>query len=291
MEIMKFADESENVVKYVFTKEDACYEAVLYKYPTYEERTVLCISTQCGCPVGCTFCGTGDQFIRNLSENEIIEQVFYIFDDINLRYQSVNKLQIMFMSMGEPFLNYNAVEGAICELSCIYKNADMLVSTIGPSRHDDFLTFLKMSAYNEKVGLQFSIHKAFNYERDEIIPYKNKMDLKTIRDYGVEWYAATQRKVYLNYCVDGKNNRMKDFWELSNLFPRNAFAFTFSVVCSADETMKEAGYKNIKALEGFQSYFINDGYDCRIFDPAGQDSIGGGCGQLWYVQDWMKANK
>ena len=80
MEVKKFEDG--DVSKYVFVKDDACYEAVLYKYPTYEERTVLCVSTQCGCPVGCTFCATGKRFVRNLTSDEIIEQVQYIMTDI-----------------------------------------------------------------------------------------------------------------------------------------------------------------------------------------------------------------
>jgi hypothetical protein len=47
---------NENVSKYIFTKDDAIAESVLYKYPTYKERTVICCSTQSGCPVGCRFC-------------------------------------------------------------------------------------------------------------------------------------------------------------------------------------------------------------------------------------------
>jgi 23S rRNA (adenine2503-C2)-methyltransferase len=262
------------------------------------------VSTQCGCPVGCTFCGTGQQFVRSLEEYEITEQVDYIFNDIGMidndqlitaysrqPINKVKKLQIMFMSMGEPMLNWYNMDSALATLHSHYPTADLLISTIGPKIDDNFACLIHTSAFNDKIGLQFSIHKAFDHERDELIPFKGKMDLKEIRDYGVEWYAVTGRQVYLNYCVDGKNNRMKDFWELSKLFPRNAFAFTFSVVCSADETMKDAGYRQMKEIELFQSYFVDDGYNCRIFDPAGQDTIGGGCGQLWYVQDWMKKRK
>ena len=64
----------ENVCKYIFQKEDAIAEAVLYKYGSYEDRTVLCVSVQSGCPVGCSFCGTGSTFVRNLTSQEIVEQ-------------------------------------------------------------------------------------------------------------------------------------------------------------------------------------------------------------------------
>lgn len=58
---IKIIDSSDtNVKKFVFEKENAVAEAVLYKYPTYEDRTVICCSTQSGCPVGCRFCGAGN---------------------------------------------------------------------------------------------------------------------------------------------------------------------------------------------------------------------------------------
>ena len=55
--------------------------------------------------------------------------------------------------------------------------------------------------------------------------------------------------------------------------------------------MKEAGYKNIDKIKEFEKRFIDAGYDTRIFDPAGQDDIGGGCGQLWYVQQFLAKGK
>jgi 23S rRNA (adenine2503-C2)-methyltransferase len=55
--------------------------------------------------------------------------------------------------------------------------------------------------------------------------------------------------------------------------------------------MKSAGYRNIERIRKFESMFTEAGYDTRIFDPAGQDTIGGGCGQLFYVQEWMKGTK
>ena len=64
-----------SVHKFIYTKDDAIAESVLYAYPTFEERTVMCVSTMTGCPMGCTFCGTGKFFGRNLTSYEIIEQI------------------------------------------------------------------------------------------------------------------------------------------------------------------------------------------------------------------------
>lgn len=288
MKFKVFKGENKNVKKYVFDLGDAVIESVLYKYPDYETRTVLCISVQSGCPVGCTFCGTGNKFIRNLTAEEIVSQVYECFDDNKIIPYDVEKLQIMFMSMGEPFLNYRNVKSAIIELNQNFPNADLLISTIAPSKVEEFNDFKKASTEINRIGLQFSVHKSIDYERDKLIPFKQKLDLRTIRNYGLQWWKDAGRKPYLNYCIDGKNNTVEDFERLQLLFPQNAFNFTFSVVCS-----KEAGgfcFRDMKEIESFQQLFITAGYDTRVFDPAGQDDIGGGCGQLWYVQEWMRNN-
>ena len=74
-DIKTIQSSDENVMKFVFSKENAVAEAVLYKYPAYEDRTVICCSTQSGCPVGCRFCGAGDYFVRSLKSDEIVFQV------------------------------------------------------------------------------------------------------------------------------------------------------------------------------------------------------------------------
>lgn len=81
MKVTRFDSSDANVSKYVFDFDNAVAEAVLYKYPTYEARTVICCSTQSGCPVGCRFCGAGDSFVRSLTAEEIVAQVDHLFQD------------------------------------------------------------------------------------------------------------------------------------------------------------------------------------------------------------------
>lgn len=281
-------DVAQNVWKYIFHFKGAIAEAVLYRYNSFEERTVLCISVSSGCSIGCTFCGTGAKFIRHLTADEIFEQVAYIINDKNIDIDKCKKFQIMTMSMGEPFLNYNNVVTALESLDTYYPNAQLLVSTMAPKNEVAFKEFINFSKSHYLVGLQFSIHMSTDHERDKLIPYKNKLSLVEIRDYGVQWWHETGRKVYLNYCVNDWNSMKMDFNNLRTLFPPNVFCFTFSVICSKDETMKDAGYRNLEHIRDFETLFIDAGYDTRIFDPEGQDSIGGGCGQLWYVQEWLK---
>lgn len=280
-----------HVAKYIFSSEHAIAEAVLYEYGDFYERTVICCSTQSGCPVGCTFCGTGKHFKCNLSTEDIVFQITSVIDSIKVDTSKIKKFQIMFMSMGEPFLNYQNVRNAIKVLDLLYPNAQLLVSTIAPTpkeydlMYDDFIM---LSKTYKQVGLQFSIHRSLNQERNKLIPFTQKMTLREISEYGKEWYEITGRKPYLNYCVDGTNCTIDDFYRLTDLFHRRIFCFTFSVVCSADETMKDAGYRNLDEIRKFEQLFLANGYDTRIFDPAGQDDIGGGCGQLWKTQDWFK---
>lgn len=290
---VKIFESSEgNVWKYVFTSKDAVAEAVLYKYENFYKRTVICCSTMSGCPVGCKFCGTGNKFVRNLTANEIVNQIETILfdkhiEDINERGKRV---QFMFMSMGEPLLNWDNVEKAIRILHEKYNNAELLISTIVPKDIVAVSRMIALSKEIDKVGLQFSIHKSTDEARNILIPYEDKYTLEQIRDLGMIWATETGRNPYLNYCIDGTNNTMEDAQRLSALFSPMIFCFTFSVVCSANETMKDAGYKNLESIREFEKYFMGKGYNTRVFNPAGQDDIGGGCGQLWYVQQWMKDN-
>lgn len=277
-----------NVFKYVFTEEDYVAETVLYRYESFNKRTVICCSTQSGCPVGCSFCGTGKNFARNLTSDEIVEQIKTVIEDKEINTTEVEKFQIMFMSMGEPMLNWDNVEEAIIALNKLYPSADLLLSTIGVKDYTIMDRIINLSKKISKIGLQFSIHKSTDRDRNQLIPFKKKLSLEEIRDFGTAWFLATKRKPYLNYCVDGTNNEDSDTKHLKKLFTPIIFNFTFSVVCADDETMKDSGYRNLDVIRCFEQSFIEKGYDTRVFDPAGQDSIGGGCGQLWETQNWMK---
>ena len=294
MEFKVFTSSEGNVWKYVFTKEDMVAEAVLYKYNDFYDRTVICCSVMSGCPVGCKFCGTGAKFVRNLTADEIVTQIELVLKDKNL-IEDINekckKLQFMFMSMGEPMLNWDEVEKAIIQLNQKFSNAQLLLSTIGCDDDKTFSKIIRLSKKIDKIGLQFSIHKSNDKERNLLIPFRKKMNLQKIRDAGMIWWRETGRNPFLNYCVDGTNNTAKNFEELTNLFSPVVFNFTFSVVCSPDENMKDAAFRNLDVIKRFQDKFLKKGYNVRMFDPAGQDDIGGGCGQLWYVQKWLKSYK
>lgn len=295
----KFESSEGNVWKYVFATEEKIAETVLYQYKNkesqeaYPERVVICCSVQSGCPVGCTFCGTGKKFIKNLTTEEIVSQIKTVLKDSGLEdaNSKTERFQIMFMSMGEPMLNWDNVEKAIEELHELYPNAQLLLSTIGVNDDAVFKRIVALSKRIDKVGLQFSIHKSNEEDRNDLIPFKKKYSLREIRDRGMYWNFETGRPVYLNYCIDGTNNTEEDIERLKTLFSPFSFYFTFSVICDSDAVNGNMHFQDLNVIQGTMNSFIEDGYNVRMFNPEGQDNIGAGCGQLWFVQEWLKNKK
>lgn len=245
-----FESSDTNVKKFVFEWEaknikrreipSAVAEAVLYRYGSYAERTVICCSVQSGCPVGCAFCGTGRFFARNLYAHEIVEQVDSVLSTIDCQTSDIKKFQIMFMSMGEPFLNYLHLKLAIEMLHEKYPNAQLLVSTSAPAGIEEYISdFISLSKKIDKVGLQFSVHESTDENRHKLIPTKT-CTLRQISTIGNLWAAMVGRKPFYNYCVHEGNNTVEDAERLCELFDPRVWETTLSVICEKDESVKNS---------------------------------------------------
>lgn len=294
--IKKFDSSDSNVSKFVFefkpdTDRKAIAEAVLYRYGSYKERTVICCSVQSGCPVKCTFCGTGEFFVRNLDADEIVTQIYKCLETIDCNPSEIKKFQIMFMSMGEPFLNYLPLSMAIKLLNYKYPNADLLVSTSAPAHMYNWLSsFINLSIEIPKIGLQFSVHESTDKARAKLIPTKTST-LRQIAAMGEMWAAYTGRKPFFNYCVHENNNKFGDASRLERLFNPRIWECTLSVICEKEESVKSSIERQLEIIKPFEQWMLECGFSIRVFNPAGQDDIGGGCGQLWYFQEWLSKNK
>ena len=284
--IKKFEDRAQHVTKFVFEKDDIAVEAVLYRYPTYSERTVICFSTMCGCPMGCRFCGTGDYFVRSLSADEMVAQIEYILTNEvgGIDPASITKLQLLGMSMGEPCL-VPAMADAFRKLSTMYPNAALLISSSGP--RVDYGWVIDLAVDIPKVGLQFSVHESTDEARDALIPFKKKLSLDEIAVVGERFHAMTGRKPYFNYCAHEKNTSPDDATRLHSLFNPAIWEATVSVICERENTDNSGNQHYRDLAVDFGNALVEAGYNVRVFDPAGQDTIGGGCGQLPHYQEWI----
>lgn len=286
--IRRIDDDAERVAKFVFTNESAVAESVLYRYPTYGERTVICCSTQSGCPVGCRFCGAGDSFVRNLTADEIVSQPEHLLSLIDCQPEEIGRLQIMFMSMGEPLLNVGALVPALRGLHENYPKAALLISTSAPAV--DYQPIRDISIEIPTIGLQFSIHESTDAARDALIPFKRKLTLAQIASEGVLWHLATGRKPFFNYCAHDRNSSGEDADRLYKLFSPEIWEATVSVVCERSDGLPATNEHQRQLAVDFSSKLLERGFGVRVFDPAGQDTIGGGCGQLHFVQRWFEEN-
>lgn len=282
--------DSNDVAKFVFTKDNAVAESVLYKYEDYANRTVICCSTQSGCQIGCRFCGAGDYFVRSLTTEEIVSQPEYLLTTQigNTIPDEIDRLQIMFMSMGEPLMNTKNLIPALRILYNKYPKAALLISTSGPKV--DYNPIIEISKEIPNIGLQFSVHESTDEQRNKLIPFKNKLTLAEIANIGVDWCNATGRKPFFNYCVHENNNKYKDVINLKNLFHPMVWNATISVICERGEHMAAANIRQKELADNFRQLLMYQGYNTRVFNPQAQDDIGGGCGQLWFVQEWMRNN-
>ena len=300
MKTKVFNSSDTNVKKYVFewpesrTIKPAIAEAVLYRYGSYQTRTVICCSVASGCQCGCQFCGTGKFFQRNLFAGEIVAQVDYIIQDSvlpDVKTEDIEKFQIMFMSMGEPMLNYEELIRAIRILAEKYPNAQLLVSTSAPSGMEkNFSKFIEVSCEIPQIGLQFSVHESTDDARAKLIPTKT-CTLRQISALGNMWAAFTGRKPFYNYCVHPGNSSMEDAIRLNSLFQPGIWECTLSVICEKSESVKSSIERQLTLIDDFKDRMLAHGASLRVFNPAGQDDIGGGCGQLWYFQEWLKSRK
>ena len=195
--------------------------------------------------------------------------------------ERIKRLQIMFMSMGEPLLNPHVYK-ALRDLHAFYPNAELLVSTIAPCVPFDRL--MEVSEEIKEVGLQFSIHASTDAMRNRLIPFRKKLALSEIANLGALWRRRTGRVPFINYIATEENDSAADAKRLAALFPPDAWCATVSVLCTTDGQAKD-GDANRATL--FANMLASLGFSSRVFNPAGQDTIGGGCGQLWFVQVWM----
>jgi 23S rRNA (adenine2503-C2)-methyltransferase len=254
-------------------------ESVLMRYPARggrRERATVCISSQAGCAVGCPFCATGELgFERNLDPAEIVDQVR--FWRARLRAEGTHVTNVVFMGMGEPFLNLEPVIEAAAALTDPSRFGlgarRVTISTSGVIPGIERLTALA-----PQYTLAVSLHAARPALRDVLVPLNRRYPIDQLVSAAAEYARVTGRRVSYEYVmIAAINDTIDDAAALArllrgqlahvNLIPMNLVAHTPWQPSPAER------------IEAFARILRDAGISTTVRRNRGAE-IGAACGQL-----------
>lgn len=257
----------------------SCVEAV---FIPEDDRGTLCISSQVGCSLDCSFCSTGKQgFNRDLTAAEIIGQLWIAaktFDSLGKAKRRVIS-NVVFMGMGEPLMNFENVIASMqlmMDDNCYgLSKRRVTLSTAG------VVPMLDKLADHVDVSLAISLHAANDALRNELVPINRKYPIAELLRSAQDYLARMpdqRRKLTIEYTlIDGVNDRPQDARELAqlladvpckiNLIPFNPFSLS--------------NYRRSKsaAIQQFRDILMKKGHTVTIRTTRGDD-IDAACGQL-----------
>ena len=287
MEIINRQVASDGTIKYLFRLQDGrSVETVLIKMRDekidkngdilQQARWTICLSTQVGCKVGCSFCLTAKGgFVRDLTAGEIVEQVVAIKRDINLEHN--RKTNIVYMGMGEPLDNLDNLVQAIK----IIANQNGLsispkrqtVSTSGIAPKIDKLGILGLG-----VNIAISLHAVDDEVRNELIPMNKAFNIQSIIEAIKRYPYDTRKRVMFEYLmIKGVNDSLKDAKKLIKLLQGIKAKINLIYFNPYPGSIYER--PNEEDMEKFASYLNSKGLLATIRASRGMD-ISAACGQL-----------
>ena len=241
-------------------------EAVLMRYR--DGRRSLCLSSQSGCPLTCTFCATGAmRFGRNLTGSEILDQALHF-----RRLEPVN--QAVFMGMGEPMMNFDAVIAACERLPDLgVATSHTTISTVGWIPGIE-----RLAGEGPRVRLALSLHAADEALRSELMPVNDRYPLADVLEACRAWRAARRKRVYVEYLMlGGVNDRPDQARALAQaLTPHEAFKVN---LIPYNPTGGEFRGSSREAIEAFRGELVRRGVPATVRLTRGRD-IAAACGQL-----------
>jgi 23S rRNA (adenine2503-C2)-methyltransferase len=241
-------------------------ETVLMRYR--DGRRSLCLSSQSGCPLTCSFCATGRmRFARNLSRDEILDQALHF-----RRQGPVD--HAVFMGMGEPMMNLDAVLAACERLPDLgITNRRTAISTVGWIPGIERLT-----ASGVPVRLALSLHAADDALRSELMAVNERYPLAEVLDACRAHYGATRRTIFIEYVMlGGVNDRFEQAIALARLLsPREAFKVNLIPYNPTDSVYNGS---TREAIAAFRATLESKGVPVTVRLTRGRD-IAAACGQL-----------
>ncbi len=178
----------------------------------YRDRSTVCVSSQAGCAMGCTFCATGQGgFTRQLRAGEIIEQVVVAAREAAPRRLS----NVVFMGMGEPLANYDRLWAAVTRLhdDLGLSARHLTISTVG------VVPGIRRLAHEDlPVNLAVSLHAANDRLRNQLVPLNRRYPLSVLIEACREYLVAKGRRLSFEWAlIDGVNDRADDVAQLADL--------------------------------------------------------------------------
>jgi 23S rRNA (adenine2503-C2)-methyltransferase len=257
-----------NTLKALIELEDGLkIESVLMKHT--DNRSTVCVSSQIGCPLACSFCATGTMGLkRNLTAEEIVIQV--------LLFMRICKVtNIVFMGMGEPFLNYDNVMVAIRMLNSVeYFNIGSRKISVSTSGIVEGIE--KFTNEDLQVNLSISLHAPNNELRNSLMPVNKKYPLEKVIDAVDKYILKTNRKVMFEYLmIEGENDSLTYAHELSLLMKKPLYMVNL-IVYNPTGKFKASDSKTIKR---FKEYLEGEGIFTTQRYEFGR-GIKAACGQL-----------
>jgi 23S rRNA (adenine2503-C2)-methyltransferase len=260
------AEAKDGTVKALFRTHDGRpVEAVLMRYR--DGRRSLCLSSQSGCPLTCTFCATGQmRFARNLTTWEILDQA--------LHFRRIDRVDhAVFMGMGEPMMNLENVLGACRRLPDLgITHRRTAISTVGWIPGIE-----QLAADPMPIRLALSLHAADQALRSELMPVNDRYRLSDVIAACEAHYARKRRKVFIEYVMlAGVNDAHVQAVQLAELLDRRVFKVN---LIPYNPTASPYEGSSPKAIEAFRAELERHGLDATVRLTRGRE-IDAACGQL-----------
>lgn len=209
-----FVSKNKKTIKALFSlKDDLKIESVLMRY---KERNTICVSSQVGCPLNCSFCATGQLgFKRNLTISEIINQVLFFARLLKEKNDKVTN--IVFMGMGEAFLNYDNVIQAINILND-EDGFNLGIRSFSISTAGIIPGIKKLIKEEKQINLAVSLNAPNNDLRSKLMPINKKYPLEELLKVIDEYTQKTRRRVMFEYImIEGVNDQEKHAKQLGKI--------------------------------------------------------------------------
>jgi len=256
----------DGTVKALFSTHDGrAVEAVLMRYK--DGRRSLCVSSQSGCPLTCTFCATGSmKFGRNLTASEILDQA--------LHFRRMTEVDhCVFMGMGEPMMNLDNVLAACRRLPDVgITNRRTAISTVGwiPG-------IAQLAESDMPIRLALSLHAPDDALRSEIMPVNDRYPLADVLAACGAFYAAKRRRIFIEYVMlAGVNDRYEQALALAKLLDRRIYKVNLIPYNPTDSIYDGSSRE---AIAAFRDVLEDHGIEATVRLTRGRD-IDAACGQL-----------